>query len=485
MPAQEQPHPRSGSARRARPRKLRGRRTGLLCGALAAAAGSMCVSTESAARWPSPPPLATIVHHASAGNVPDRQRWIIPGEEIVTFRNGLGAGSMAAIARATGIRVIESFPLIHSVVVAVPKDGEHAIAWIRRTAGVVGVEPNVLEQPMSVACGTSPQCPGVNDPLYRYQWYLENDRATVEPPGGRVPGADIDAPLGWRLDRGSRSIRIAIVDSGIDLTHPDVAPRVVAAATLVVNNGDVTDKDGHGTAIAGVAAAIPNNHIGIAGVAYNASLVDIKITSDVTASDTASCAALADGVAAAAAAGAQVINVSFGSPLRCTVVQAAVTEAWDAGHLVVASAGNGASNQPMYPAAYDDVISVGATNSHNRRAWFSSYGAGWVDLAAPGVNIMTTLLTRPNRYGPANYGFVTGTSITAPMVSGAAALLFAQGLNNRQVASRLFAYAKRIPGTGRYWRYGLLDVCRSIAAGQPLCRRPRSRGPIQAHVGHV
>src|SRR5262249_10350349 len=154
------------------------------------------------------------------------------------------------------------------------------------------------EDPLWADCTTSRGCAVLNDPGYTQQWYLENDRATIEPPGGGALGADIDAPLGWVLDAGSTSVRLAIVDSGIDLQHPDVGPRVTFASTLVANNGNLTDYAGHGTAVAGVAAAIPNNGVGIAGVAYNASLIDVKVTDDQN-SDAVTCLALANGIAAA------------------------------------------------------------------------------------------------------------------------------------------------------------------------------------------
>jgi hypothetical protein len=427
------------------------------------------------------PGLAHVDHQAPASRVRDPARWIIPGREIVIFRPGSGPTAVAAAARAAG-GAIRRIPALNAIVVDAPRwPGHRPLASIASARGVLRVEPDVRLSLQDADCTVTSGCLIPNDPGFGSQWYLENDRATHEPSGGGFLGADIDAPLGWALDSGSPAIRIAILDTGIDIHHPDLAARVVGSSTLSGNRGNVMDPVGHGTAVAGVAAAIPNNGMGIAGVAYNASLLNLKTYQDGSRFEGESCSATAEGIVAAVADGARVINVSAGGPLPCTLLQRAVDLAWSRGDVVIASAGNSGATQPMYPAAYRDAISVGATDAYDRPASFSNHGAGWVDLAAPGVGIVVTSPTYPNTLGPERYGVGDGTSFSAPMVSGAAALLFAQGLDNHQVAARLFGDSRRLPSTGSYWRYGLLDVCAAIADGRPLCPRGRpAAGPVIA-----
>jgi len=410
-----------------------------------------------------------IVHHPPAPHVTDPARWTIPGREIVIYRPGFHAAAIASAASASGGGVIASIPALNAVVLRTGHRRVQALASVASLRGVLAVEPDVRLVPQDADCTLTTACVVPDDPGFVDQWYLENDRATVEPSGGGALGDDIDAPMAWALDKGSSSVRIAIVDTGIDLSQPDLKGRVVASSTIAANGDDVSDQIGHGTAVAGVAAAIPNNGIGIAGVAYRASLLNVKVYGDSSRGDDASCSAVANGIVAAVHAGARVINVSSGGPQPCLLLAQAASLAWSRGDLVVASAGNAGTNQPEYPAAYNDVLSVGATDAFDRPASFSNRGASWVDLAAPGTDILTTAPTYANRLGPTNYGIDSGTSVSAPMVSGAAALLFARGLSNRQVAARLFAYARSVPETGQAWRYGMLDVCNAIAAGAPLC----------------
>ncbi len=431
------------------------------------------------ALWPAgalaDPALTSIVHDPPPPAVQDPGRWIIPDREIVTYRPGVRSAAIASTASASGGSIIERIPALHALVVRVAGRRGRAVAAMASMRGVVSVQPDVRLVPDDADCTLTSACVVPNDPGFVDQWYLENDRATVQPQGGGVLGDDIDAPLAWALDKGSSSVRLAIVDTGVDLTQPDLQGRIIASSTIAANGDDVSDRIGHGTAVAGVAAAIPDNGIGIAGVAYRVSLLNVKVYGDATRSDAASCSAVANGIVAAVRAGARVINVSSGGPQPCSLLAQAATLAWNQGDLVVASAGNSGTTGPEYPAAYNDVVSVGATDAYDRPASFSNRGASWVDLTAPGTNILTTAPTYANRLGPTDLGLDSGTSVSAPMVSGAAALLFARGLSNRQVAARLFAYARSVPQTGRAWRYGMLDVCNAIAAGAPLCSlRPNS-----------
>jgi subtilisin family serine protease len=225
----------------------------------------------------------------------------------------------------------------------------------------------------------------------------------------------VSAPAAWDVTHGSTSARIAVIDSGIDTSHPDLAGKVVASYNAVTGTTSVNDTIGHGTEVASVAAANTNNSTGIAGAGFASMLLAVKV--DDAAGDIWS-DAVADGIRWAADNGADVINVSLGSTGDDALERDAVAYARSRGALVVAAAGNEGTSTPMYPAAYDGVIAVGATDqSGSARTSFSSYGT-WVDVGAPGLNI---------RAAKAGGGLATvsGTSFAAPLVAGEAALLAA------------------------------------------------------------
>jgi thermitase len=404
---------------------------------------------------------------------------------LVGFRPRASRTAKLSAANEVGGRRVLGIPQIGTEAIAVAAGSERRAAWVlRRRFDVARVERDpVVSLESHRSCGAGWACVMPNDPLFSSQWGLANDTFTKAFSAGAVRGADIAASSAWAYSKGSPAVRIAIVDSGVDDRHPDLRGKVVDEATLSANGGDRADYVGHGTAIAGVAGAIPNNGIGIAGVGYNSSLMDVKVAyDDLGGSLFTDCAGLATGIVYAASHHAQVINVSLGGRY-CAAEALAAAYAWSRGSLVVAAAGNQASQTPTYPAALPNVISVGATDNSDRRAGFSNYGANWVDIAAPGVNIESTLPRYANRQGATNYGLMEGTSFAAPMVAGAAALLWPtvadtnhDGQVNDEVRSRLLRYADRTAGTGSDWRAGRLDVCRALTADSAPCP-PRSTPP--------
>jgi flagellar hook assembly protein FlgD len=228
--------------------------------------------------------------------------------------------------------------------------------------------------------------------------------------------AAIGLPATWdRGATGSPAVRIAIVDSGVDVRHPDLAGKVVGTHNAVTGGTDVHDVVGHGTGTASVAAAATGNGVGIAGAGRNSSLLAVKVA-DVTGrifTDD-----LAAGIVWAVDHGADVVNLSLGGPTSDRLEKAAVAYAEAHDVLVVAAAGNEGSSAKQFPAALPGVLAVGATSSNGAvRAPFSSYGS-WVDLAAPGRSIV---VATPG----GGYEVADGTSYSAPLVSGSAALLAA------------------------------------------------------------
>jgi flagellar hook assembly protein FlgD len=262
----------------------------------------------------------------------------------------------------------------------------------------------------------------------------------------------VGIPAAWdRGALGSAGVRIAVVDSGVDVRHPDLAGKVTGTYNAVTGGTDVHDVVGHGTGTASVAAAATGNGEGIAGAGRDTSILAVKVA-DVTGrifTDD-----LARGIVWATDHGADVVNLSLGGPTTDPLERAAVAYAVAHDVVVVAAAGNEGSKVKQYPGALPGVLAVGATTASGAsRASFSSYGP-WVDLAAPGRSVVAA--TPGGGYESAD-----GTSYSAPLVSAAAALLagYRPGRSATQLAQAL------IGGTdaARYgFAHGLLHVDRSL-----------------------
>ena len=247
----------------------------------------------------------------------------------------------------------------------------------------------------------------------------------------------MNVPAAWDASRGD-GITIAVVDTGADFAHPDLAAKFVSRGRdFVTGHPDAADDHGHGTHVSGIAAAVTNNGLGVAGVGYNARLLPVKALAANGSGDHAS---IASAIAWAADNGARIINLSLGSPTPSTTLQTAIDAAWAKGALIVCAAGNDASDQPSYPAAYEHCLSVVATDDIDRLAPFSNYGAT-VDVAAPGQRILSTV-----RGG--TYEAWSGTSMAAPNVTGVAALVLSAhpDWTPAQVRQALISTGRRVGG---------------------------------------
>ena len=223
----------------------------------------------------------------------------------------------------------------------------------------------------------------------------------------------IMAPQAWEVTSGANNVVIAVLDTGIDKEQKDLAGKVVAEVNFT-NSPTTDDIYGHGTHIAGIIAALATNGAGVAGLAHDCRLMNVKVADDQGRFDSS---AAAKGVNWAVDHGASVINMSLVSTEPSPCLEQAINYAWNQGVVVVAAAGNLVGTKVVYPAYYSNCIAVAATNSDDYVASWSSQG-DWVDLAAPGVDIYSTL--------PGNkYGYKSGTSMAAAHVSGLAGLLFA------------------------------------------------------------
>ncbi|MEN3011091.1 MAG: S8 family peptidase [Candidatus Bipolaricaulaceae bacterium] len=334
-----------------------------------------------------------------------------PDQILVKFKPGVLPEQAAAVHARRGGQAIHVIPGIEVHVVRIPQGRvpEMVRAYLLEEL-VEFAEPDYVAVAYLVP----------NDPGYPYQWALPK----------------IQAPQAWDLTTGSSAIRIAILDTGIDQDHEDLRAKIVANRNFTTSP-TVDDRQGHGTHVAGIAAAVTNNARGVAGVGFNTVLMNVKVLDD---NGSGQYSWIANGIIWAADNGAHVINMSLGGPATSSTLEAAVRYAYSKGVVLVAAAGNENTSSPSYPAYYPECIAVAATDQNDVKASFSNYGA-WVDIAAPGVSIYSTLPNHTNRTGVRNYGYLSGTSMAAPHVAGVAALIKARypTLTNAQIAQRLLA----------------------------------------------
>lgn len=341
-----------------------------------------------------------------------------PEQILVKFNPDVTLPEVAETHRQLGGQVKDTIPGIAVQVVTVPKGQEKAKASAYSSnARVAYAEPDFVAEAVG-----SP-----DDPYFDLQWGLTK----------------IKAPQAWEMTTGSTSINIAILDTGVDLDHPDLANKIISNINFSTS-GTVDDVYNHGTHVAGIAAAMTNNGIGVSGLGYTSTIMNVKVLSD---TGSGSYSGIASGIIWAADNGAEIINMSLAGSFGSSSLEDAVNYAWSKGVVVVAAAGNSGNTTPMYPAYYTNCIAVAGTDINDARASWSNYG-DWVDVAAPGVSIYS--MRKDNKYG---YG--SGTSMASPHVAGLAALVFTtvsdangDGKLNDEVRSRIEATCDDIGVSG-------------------------------------
>ena len=322
-----------------------------------------------------------------------------------------------------------------------------------------------------------------DDPTYPDQWGLNNTGQAIPNSGGGTVGtvgADINAEAAWDITTGGTSDTIAILDSGVDYNHPDLAGRMVDGYDTFDDDTDPMDFTGHGTSCAGIAAATGNNGIGVAGVNWNCKIMPIKIGAD--GATTFSHQDGADGMVWAADNGAHILSCSYGGSDSQTK-QDGVDYADSVGCTILASRGNNNTNHAFFPASYPNVIAVGALSPCNDRKtpttcdgetwWGSSFGND-LDVMAPGTRIHTIDITGSGGYDDGDYtSTFNGTSAACPFAAGVAALVrsYAPGYTNDDIAEALRISAVDIgdegydnqTGFGRLNAFGALDYTTNSA----------------------
>ena len=383
----------------------------------------------------------------------------IPGQIIVKIKPNVSRGQLEEAIKQYNAKIIDTIEQLDRYVLEVPKGQETTIMNQLTKDGFV----EKAEQNQVTHIFMSP-----NDEHYKEQWALKNTGQNV---GGKTGKADINIETAWETLQGA-GVKVAILDTGIDLGHPDLQGKVVAQQAFATDSID--DKMGHGTHVAGTIAANTNNSIGVAGVCPQCQLIIAKTQMD---NGLGELPPVAKALTWAADQGAKVINMSLGASEQSSAIEDAVNYAIKKGAVVVAASGNDHTDQKFYPAGYDNTVSVAATDITDQKASFSNYGT-WVKIAAPGVAIMATMPTHP--YGfqekkpglKTNYDAIDGTSMAAPIVSGVVALIYGSsyGTSADAVIKRLYDTAEKIPGTGTYWTQGRVNAGKALegaTANQP------------------
>src|SRR3989441_759779 len=402
------------------------------------------------------------------------------GEVLVKYRRSLGADERGQLDQQTdadrndaigsvGVRRIHSRS----------RDTSALLAFLRNHPDVAYAEPNYIVQADALP----------NDTSFGILWGLRNFGQVVGTPG--TPGADIQTPLAWDVSTGSAANVVAVIDTGIKYTHPDLAANVWSAPTsftVVIGGQTITgpagshgfnailkpcdpdDDNGHGTHVSGTIGAVGNNSRGIAGVNWTTRIMASKfLDANGTGTTADAINAIEFVIQAAAATGAsvRVLSNSWSTGGFSQALLDEINKANTKDMLFVASAGNNGANNdtvPRYPASYNapNVIAVASTNNRDTLAGDSNYGPSSVHLAAPGVNILSTV--------PGDlYQYLSGTSMAVPHVSGAAALVLSRcGLNTAALKNNLLASVDPIPLlNGLVATGGRLNVNTAIRACVP------------------
>jgi thermitase len=362
---------------------------------------------------------------AAAGFAQERDE-IIPGQALVQFKPG---ALLSAVMTATGLGAqIENVnDSIHWMTLRLPDNltFSRARSLLRSKPAVLNVQPN--------GYWTAIFTP--NDPLFGQQFHH----------------AIIQAPQAWDISQGSSNVTVAIIDTGVDLSHPDLAAKIVPGFDFFNNDPDPSDDNGHGTHVAGIAAASTNNGIAVAGVSFDCRIMPVKVLS---AGGGGTWDAVANGITFAADNGAHVINLSLGGYSDVPAVRSAINYAWNRGLLICAGAGNDNVSTLFYPAAYPNAIAVGSTDPNDSKSSFSNFGP-WVDVAAPGSGILSTTLG-------GGTGSSSGTSMSSPVAAGVAALIrsFTVGLSTN--AEMRGALESSCDNVGNWVAFGRVNAFRAL-----------------------
>lgn len=338
----------------------------------------------------------------------------VKGELLIQLTPGAARNTIEQTLDNIGAEVVEELPQIQVKRIKVP---EHALDALKTA---LSHNPNIsfVEENFIAEGSTDP-----NDEKYPSQWHH----------------VTLMSSLSWDYQTGSTDMPIAIIDSGVDADHPDLVEKLIPGYNFLAQNTNTQDVLGHGTAVAGSAAAATNNGIGVAGMAWQNPVMPLVV---LDSSNYATYANIAAAILYAVDHGVKIINISIGGSSYSSTLEYAVNYAWDHNALVFACAHNYSTDTPYYPAACTHAVAVAATDAGDNLASFSNYGS-WITLSAPGTSILTT-----NNGG--GYGYWNGTSFASPIAAGAAALAWSANpeLTNEQILQVLTASADDLGASG-------------------------------------
>ena len=402
----------------------------------------------------------------------------VPGEFVVQLKKPRDSYDATGLASALGAKVMRDVRPDIIVVVRDPKESrEKALRSLRRSGLVLIAEPNAYFHHTRVP----------NDPEMKRLWGLRN-MGNIDKEGTLgIKGVDIGAERAWDMTVGSKSVVVAVIDTGVDFAIPDLKENAwvnQAEATgqagmdddgngyvddingfnFVANTGDPKDDHGHGSHCAGTIGARGDDGVGVAGVAWEVSIMAVKFLDD---SGTGTLENSIKAIDYARKNRAHVLSNSWGGNLNSDLLKKAIRDSRDAGQLFVAASGNSgldSDRSPQFPAGFDieNVFSIAAVDNRGELAYFSNFGARSVHVAAPGVNVLSTI--------PGGLDVYSGTSMATPHVSGIAALLLAHdpSLTYAQLKTRIMETARPIRGLkGKTKSGGMADAYYALTATKP------------------
>jgi thermitase len=371
------------------------------------------------------------------------QSGFVKDEVVVKVESGIPLSELEELLKGYGQLIPTQLGTIDVILIKVP-EGQvlRTVEELQKVPEVEYAEPNYI----AYAVGTP------DDPAWTKQYGLRRIRA----------------PQGWDHDTGSAAVVIAIIDTGVALGHPDLNPKIVSGYDFVNDDSNPKDDNGHGTHVAGIAAASTNNSFGVAGVSWGARIMPVKVLGP---SGSGSYANVAAGMIWAVDHGAQVLNLSLGGTAPSGVLRDAVNYAYFHGAVTIAATGNDGTSFVLFPARLPHVIAVAATDPSNNRVSFSNYGSQ-VDLSAPGLSIWSTELG-------GGFGYRDGTSMSTPFVSGLAAILVGipRPYSPDLIEFEMESTARDLGAVGRdnFYGYGLIQLDRTITLALESVRKAPSQ----------
>jgi len=400
-----------------------------------------------------------------------------PTEVLVRFKSGVSAERIQSIVGGLNDEVEDQIESVSGLDVVEDEDGRDVASVLAQYRALPEVE--YADEIFTIqADALNPVLP--NDPRFDEQWALVNNGQN-----GGTKGADISATLAWATTKGSDDVVVAVLDSGVDYTHPDLAVNIWTRPenikeyedsdlgaiddqhgyNAIDNDGDPMDENGHGTHCAGIIGAEGGNNEGITGVNWNVKIMPLRFM-DATGSGTTKDAIEAINYVIdrkKAGVNVRIISASWGSTQKSRALEDVISRANDAGILFVAASGNSSADTdriPHYPSSYNlgNVISVAALDRNDQLTSFSNFGAKSVHIAAPGKDILSTWLQHDFREA-------SGTSMATPVVAGVAALVLAKNPNMSvgELRKHLLSSVDKLPGLkGKVASGGRINAAKAV-----------------------